>query len=196
MKKKRRSPILLWALLAILVVVLILVIVLTVNSRPKAGPQEPSSQISSQESTPVSSDPIAPSSQESPSALPSSSQSTSETIDASDPYLRLVNVDNPLPDDFEAETKVADNGLSLEVKAADALIDMFEDARQDGVRLVLTSGYRSVARQRVLFDNKVQEYKNQGYSDAEAEKAASLLVDVYKRQPSPAGQSLTCLAIC
>lgn len=92
--------------------------------------------------------------------------------------LRLVNAQNPLPEDFTVETReIAGYEKRLfDARAADALESMLKDAEAAGCKLYLVSAYRSVERQKALFQRKTQSFINEGFSPAEAEKQAAMWV--------------------
>ncbi|MGI6344519.1 MAG: M15 family metallopeptidase [Bacillota bacterium] len=97
-------------------------------------------------------------------------------IDLNDPYLILVNAQNPLPEGFKPELKTVQGNLQLEVTAADALQEMIAAAKEVGLSLLVVSAYRSPERQAVLYENKVQEWIGYGYSRAAAEAKAATIV--------------------
>lgn len=94
---------------------------------------------------------------------------------ASNWQLRLVNAANPLPDDFEPETSniAGYEHRPFDMRAADWLEKMLHDAEQDGCKLYLVSGYRSIGRQRALFQIKTEELMQQGLSAQQAEEEAA-----------------------
>ena len=55
---------------------------------------------------------------------------------------------------------------------------MFDDARAQGVFPVVTSGYRTQQTQEMLYEQEIQKYRDQGYSDFEAEELAKKWVAV------------------
>ena len=94
---------------------------------------------------------------------------------ASNWQLRLVNAANPLPDDFEPETSniAGYEHRPFDMRAADWLEKMLHDAEQDGCKLYLVSGYRSIGRQRALFQIKTEELMQQGLAAQQAEQEAA-----------------------
>ena len=102
----------------------------------------------------------------------------------------LVNRDNPLDSDYVPDNlvllrNVLDSDLvyvkGSEIEgdptAAQALEEMFRAAVNDGVsNWQISSGYRSYAYQKQLFDNKVDEYQAGGTSYANAVSSARLTV--------------------
>lgn len=93
--------------------------------------------------------------------------------------LVLVNADNPLPDGFEADvTEVDLNGYYFDSRAASALEEMMQAARNEGLEPWICSAYRSVATQNELFDEQVSGYVMQGMSQEDAQEAAATEVAV------------------
>lgn len=93
-----------------------------------------------------------------------------------DPYLILVNADNPLAEDMVPNLKTIQGDFKLEEQAADAYLEMKAAAKADGISLLVASAHRPVATQERLYNNKVKEYLNQGYSEADAAIVAATIV--------------------
>lgn len=119
------------------------------------------------------------------SASASSSESPSEnssipnggyTIDTTEWNLILVNKTSPLPSGYTVDTVPIGNGYEFDARAADALTQMLADGNAEGLNLMVCSAYRSVARQEVLYNNKVNEYIGYGYSEEEARQIAGTIV--------------------
>lgn len=97
-------------------------------------------------------------------------------------YLRLVNPDNPLPENYSVEVSEIKPkysnyvGLKFDSRAVDALNSMCEAAEKDGVSLLVISGYRSIQKQTELFNNKVNNLVRDGYNEADAIAAAATVV--------------------
>ncbi len=95
--------------------------------------------------------------------------------------LILLNPDNKMPEGQTPELKkFSFNGTSgrVDVRVYDAFEAMFSAAKEDGVTLTVRSAYRPVDEQTLYFNNKVQEYKDKGYSDDEAYKKAATIIAV------------------
>ncbi len=90
----------------------------------------------------------------------------------------LVNPWNYLPQDYEVELVSAQGGFQIAGECADALAQMLQDCREAGCRPVLRSAYRTWADQRYLHNRRIQRYRDQGYSKAEAERLAGQSVAV------------------
>lgn len=83
-------------------------------------------------------------------------------------YLLLANAENPLPQDWTVQTEEVQNGYEMDKRAAPAMREMIQAAKEDGVELMLCSAYRSVEKQQQLFDRSQQAYMAQGMSEEEA----------------------------
>ncbi len=99
-------------------------------------------------------------------------KSSSSSKDSSSKPM-LVNRDNKVPDGYVPKVTSIGAGYQLETKAAAAFLKMQNAAADSGVSIYPVSAYRSQERQVVVFNNKVQEYKNQGLDDDEAYVQAS-----------------------
>lgn len=88
---------------------------------------------------------------------------------------RLVNAQNPLPEDFEVKTVDIEGyeNRPFDARAADDLEAMLTDAQSAGCQLYLVSGYRSVDRQKSLFERKTNFFMQEGFPRDEAEKQAA-----------------------
>lgn len=87
---------------------------------------------------------------------------------ASDWEMILVNQDNPLPEGYLPELETVTGSYRVDTRIADSIRRMFADAKESGINLMLCSAYRSEERQTENFNNKKQEYINQGKTEAEA----------------------------
>lgn len=113
-----------------------------------------------------------------PSSSGSNSKAAPAMAAASAWQLRLVNAANHLPDDFDvATTPISgyENRL-FDARAADSLQNMLSAAEAAGRQLYLVSAYRSVARQKALFERKTAAFAAEGFPQAEAEKQAAMWV--------------------
>ena len=79
----------------------------------------------------------------------------------SDWELVLVNYDNALPLEFKVD--LAEFGSTrVDKRIAEQLRNMIEDAESEGISFGVTSGFRSVAEQRAIFESRVLSYMSQG----------------------------------
>lgn len=88
----------------------------------------------------------------------------------------LVNAKNILPDDFSPELKKLANGLEFDKRAIESLNKMLTAAKEEGLSPIVCSAYRSVSRQKELFEKQVQKQKNNGYNDTQADIEARKVV--------------------
>ena len=90
--------------------------------------------------------------------------------------LRIVNGGNPLADDFKVETKNC-RGKEVSCAIAQDLEQMICDAKKENISLWISSGYRSVERQTILFNKQVEREKSKEVINQEtAEKRAAKVV--------------------
>ena len=90
----------------------------------------------------------------------------------------LVNYANMLPDNWEVDLVELRNGEQIDRIAYDSLQKMLDDARAEGYDPLICSSYRSNEKQTRLFNNKVQQYIDEGYSESEAKTEAGKWVAV------------------
>ena len=92
----------------------------------------------------------------------------------------LVNRDFILPDGYMPELENAVEGAysdqKLDYRVAPYYNAMYQAALDDGIELVPISGYRSVERQTRNFENKIQKYIDEGYSEIEATQMAATII--------------------
>lgn len=92
--------------------------------------------------------------------------------------LILVNKWNYIPDDYEVELTELANGQLVDKRIYLALQEMFDTARSNGIYPIVASGYRTVKKQQSLMDEKIADYKAEGYSAEEAITKAEAWVAV------------------
>lgn len=87
-------------------------------------------------------------------------------------YLRLVNPETPLAEDFTVElTEVA--GGQFDSRAADALSRMLDSMEDQGLSPLICSSFRTWEDQKTLHENEIELWSSQGLSPEEAEEEAS-----------------------
>jgi D-alanyl-D-alanine carboxypeptidase len=137
------------------------------------GSQAPqTSQSDSQASTPPES-PAASAARE-PLTLGTSFADWNAKVDW---QLRVYNVNNPLPEGMEVKTGNYDV-IEVDERILESLNDMIRAAREDGVSLWISSGYRSVKRQQELFDEQVNQNLQSGMNESEAKEVAATSVAI------------------
>ncbi len=82
--------------------------------------------------------------------------------------LILVNDYNEMTKGIAPVLITTENGEKIARDVYPSLIKMFDDARAQGFLPELTSGYRSEEEQEDLFNDRVREYRQLGYSKKEA----------------------------
>lgn len=82
----------------------------------------------------------------------------------------LLNRYYRLPDGYEPKLAeaVKGSGVKLDHRVAPYYQAMYDAALNDGITLTPVSGYRSYARQKRNFENRIALYESKGYSKAEA----------------------------
>lgn len=80
----------------------------------------------------------------------------------------VVNSDNPLPETYKVETTVVYGEKEMDYRAAQYMLKMLEDAKKDGIELVVMSAYRSREYQQGIFNTDMQRYIDQGHTKDEA----------------------------
>lgn len=93
-----------------------------------------------------------------------------ENVSADDWNLILVGPTDPLPESFEPSLVEVDNEQRIDARIEEAWYAWRDAAEEAGHNLFFASGYRSVERQKNNFNNSVQGYINEGYSEDEATK--------------------------
>ena len=104
---------------------------------------------------------------------PQSSADTAETSDMDTPwYLALVNRWNPLPEDYEVDLVEVPGGEKVDERIYDPLMEMLDAAEAEDLGPIVVSGFRTEEKQQSLYDDKIREYRQQGYSQEEAVELA------------------------
>ena len=82
--------------------------------------------------------------------------------------LILVNYEHPMEDGYVPELKELEPGYSVDSRIADKTSKMLADAKKEGLHIIMCSAYRSVERQKTLFDECMRDYtrSGMGYWDA------------------------------
>lgn len=86
--------------------------------------------------------------------------------------LMLVNSRYRIPDDYSVELIRLSNGEQVDSRIYPDLQEMFDDARGAGYSLFVRAGYRSEEDQENLMEDKIEAYRQEGYSQWEAEREA------------------------
>ncbi|MCI8993926.1 MAG: M15 family metallopeptidase [Eubacterium sp.] len=94
--------------------------------------------------------------------------------------LTLVNKENPIPGDYNVNLVEVEGGEHVDERIYEPLMEMLEAAREgnQGELPMVVSGYRTQEKQQSLYDEKVNKFKEEGYSESEAVKQAEQWVAV------------------
>jgi len=91
--------------------------------------------------------------------------------------LILLSADSPLPDNFKMpELETISGEYKVDARAAPFLRRMFNDAKLEGITLMLTSAYRSPEYQDTLFRNQIERQRQRYATEEEAIAAAAMIV--------------------
>ncbi len=88
--------------------------------------------------------------------------------------LRLVNRWNPIPEGYTVNLRELPGGEKVDERVYESLMEMLEAAKEGnwGEAPRVISGYRTEEEQRGFYDDKVNEYLAQGYSEEGAKAEA------------------------
>ena len=91
-------------------------------------------------------------------------------------YLMLVNQSHPIEDGYVPELANIDDAHQVDARVLEPLQNMLKAASDEGYSLYVCSAYRSVDRQKELFNESMIDYVNQGmtYYEAAIETAKSI----------------------
>lgn len=96
--------------------------------------------------------------------------------DVTDWNLILVNKNNLVPDNYKFKQEKINEKYEVDTRIKEALEEMLESARKEGLDPLICSAYRTHQYQVQLYNKKVSQYINKGYTQEDAEKEASLWV--------------------
>lgn len=99
-------------------------------------------------------------------------------VDKTQWNLILVNKWKHIPDDYEVNLTQLKNGHSVDERIYPDLQEMMDDCREEGLNPVICSSYRTNEKQTRLFNRKINQYLDMGYSQSEAEKLAGEIVAI------------------
>ena len=86
--------------------------------------------------------------------------------------LILVNDNYSIPNNYEVKLTELSNGEKVDSRIYPQLQQMFDDARATGLELFVREGYRTSQDQKDIMDERIQQYRDEGYSQSEAKKLA------------------------
>lgn len=94
--------------------------------------------------------------------------------------LTLVNRWNPVPEGHEVELVAVEGGEQVDARLYGPLTEMLEAAREGnlGQLPIVVSGYRTQEEQRKIYEDRMAQYLEQGYSEQEAREETQRWVAV------------------
>ncbi|MBM6614382.1 M15 family metallopeptidase [Desemzia sp. RIT804] len=91
-------------------------------------------------------------------------------VSTKDWNLILVNNWNPIDETLEIPLEEVADQKEIDARIMEPYESWMNAASQSGYNIFLASSYRSVDRQRANYNNSIQQYINEGYSEEEATK--------------------------
>lgn len=99
-------------------------------------------------------------------------------VSADDWNLLLVNNRHPIPEDYEFTLGTIKGSLQCDERIIPEFMSMLQAAQKDGIALEVCSPYRTLERQELLFDRKIERYMKRGMSYMDAYKLSARVVNV------------------
>lgn len=87
--------------------------------------------------------------------------------------LILVNRWHPVPEAYMPVLEDIGEGYALDIRCADALLQMLQDCREAGNHPIVCSAYRGMDEQQELYDNRIRRYVDEGVDPEEAPALAA-----------------------
>lgn len=132
--------------------------------------QSPEDPASRSESEPASRPDPSPDPE--PSSAPEPSSGSGPAVDETDWRLVLINPTHAIEKELEMEFDEV-QGYKFDSRITGKIRELIAAAKEDGVNLAIISGYRTMDRSRMLYANKVAEYRAMGYDEAAAKVEAA-----------------------
>ena len=94
--------------------------------------------------------------------------------------LTLVNKWNPIPENYEINLVKVPGGEKVDERIYEPLMEMLEAAREENWDQLpeIVAGYRTAKEQQQLYEDKIAQYRQEGYAKEEAVKEAEQWVAV------------------
>ena len=120
---------------------------------------------------------------------------TSFTVDVEDIKYILVNDSNPLPQSYQPDLVETRNGKLVHKEIKDPLERMIDDAKEEGLQLLICSAYRDYEKQAKLVEGSVEKYMNEGYDYEEAFFEARRYMEMVGRSEHHTGLAVDLVGI-
>lgn len=91
-------------------------------------------------------------------------------------YLTLVNEEYAMKKDYVPELKTVADGYQVDSRIAKPLNEMLAAAEKDGMNIIICSAYRSIRRQKQVFNDSMKDRLSQGMTYWEAYEDTALSV--------------------
>ena len=85
----------------------------------------------------------------------------------------LVNYQNKINSDTKIDVVQLKNGQAIDKRCYEELQQMMDDCRDEGLDPIICSSYRSHRKQKILYEQKIYDLLNEGYSQTKAKNEAA-----------------------
>jgi D-alanyl-D-alanine carboxypeptidase len=103
---------------------------------------------------------------------------TTKPSKKSDWKLILVNYQNKINSDTKIDVVQLKNGQAIDKRCYEELQQMMDDCRDEGLDPIICSSYRSHRKQKILYEQKIYDLLNEGYSQTKAKNEAATVVAI------------------
>lgn len=103
---------------------------------------------------------------------------TTKLSKKSDWKLLLVNYQNKINSDTKIDVVQLKNGQAIDKRCYEELQQMMDDCRDEGLDPIICSSYRSHRKQKILYEQKIYDLLNEGYSQTKAKNEAATVVAI------------------
>lgn len=149
------------------------------GSSPASQPEPPATQTGGEPEGGLSQPEPLPEPEPEPESQPESQPEPPSSQDAPKPAdldgdwnLVLINPTHAIEKELDIEFDEV-QGYKFDKRIAGKVRELIAAAKEDGISLAIVSGYRTMDRSRLLYNNKIAEYKNMGYDEASAKVEAA-----------------------
>lgn len=111
-------------------------------------------------------------------------------FDRDDWKIMLINKQHPIPEDYEFTLATIKGSMKCDERIIPELQQMMQEAKKDGVTLVIRSPYRDYERQIYLFNRKVKGYMKKKMSYLESYRITAQAVTIPGASEHQAGLAL------
>lgn len=112
------------------------------------------------------------------------------SFDKEDWKIMLINKQHPIPEEYEFTLATIKGSMKCDERIIPELQQMMQEAKKDGVTLVIRSPYRDYERQIYLFNRKVKGYMKKKMSYLESYRTTAQAVTIPGASEHQAGLAL------